>query len=214
MRILKFSILICYILINCAGCASAQVKEGTNDNPQNAFIGEVYDSFKDFKKQSPSRQENLTIEVKKDSIAYRFINLKNSKKEKKAFAVKIDNDLYVRIIPMRKTLKGKDRSQAWYGGNYYLKNKINGKYIVFEDYFYSPLGVMLPPITSEITKELKAVLYDTEKKRFDIIRNEEEFRNFLNENHPEKLTMLKNDQEKEMALIITIRKIIKELNQE
>ena len=49
--------------------------------------------------------------------------------------------------------------------------------------------------------------------RYELKSTKKEFESFLNENHPEKLSILKSDQEKEIALIITIRKIIKELNQ-
>lgn len=155
----------------------------------------MYESFADFKNYTPST-EKVEFEIKRsrDTVWYKFYNAKTGKRLKKEFAYSDGNDLYVSLKEIIKRFRVDDIGQAKDGGNYCLKAKRVGKrYIYFESYFTSADAMLWGGVIGgAAARRLKGIVYDINKETFDLLKNADDFENFIKENHPEFLPEVEN----------------------
>ena len=78
-------------------------------------------------------------------------------------------------------------------------------------------SVIFGGIAGSVSRSLKVVVYDLKTLKFDLFKNAKDFKQFVKKNHPEKLELIKSQENKDGRIKSTenidlIRKIITELN--
>lgn len=146
----------------------------------------VYETYEDFRAKTPSSNPNLSAPSSEDNLAYRFTNLDDKgKKLKKAFAISDGKDVYIHIVNLIKKFNSEDRGQAYDGGIYYLKAENRGGYMFVRDYFVSNGAAMWGGlIATAAARRQKGVIYEEEKESFNLFKNIEDFKKFMELNHP------------------------------
>lgn len=169
-------------LLSLATCA---LGFSQNFNPAQYPAG-VYETYEDFRTKTPSANPNLSAAITDDQIAFRFNNLDDKgKKFKKAFAVSDGKDVYIHVVNLIKKFNSEDKGQGYDGGIYYLKAENKGGYLFVRDYFTSNSAVMWGGlIAAAAARRTKGVIYDEEKESFNLFKNIEEFKTFMEVNHP------------------------------
>ena len=183
----------------------------------------IYKTFSDFKANTPSDTiTKFRIRTGKDTLSHRFYRLDNDKRLKKEFAFCNDSGLYVSLKQMIKLFPKEDKKQLKDDGNYHVKAiQIGKRYIYFEDYFTSRGAVLWGGlIAGSAARRLKPIIFDSNKKVFNLFKNAEDFEKFIREEHQKYLKQLEikesNDGKKKRKKNIEnralIRKIIFEIN--
>lgn len=169
-------------LLSLATCA---LGFSQNFNPAQYPAG-VYETYEDFRTKTPSANPNLSAAITDDQIAFRFNNLDDKdKKFKKAFAVSDGKDVYIHVVNLIKKFNSEDKGQGYDGGIYYLKAENKGGYLFVRDYFTSNSAAMWGGlIAAAAARRTKGVIYDEEKESFNLFKNIEEFKTFMEVNHP------------------------------
>ena len=146
----------------------------------------VYETYEDFRAKTPTSTPNLSNAMTDDQIAYRFNNLDDKgKKLKKVFAVSDGTGLYIHVVNLIKKFNSEDKGQGYDGGIYYLKAENKGGYLFVRDYFTSNSAAMWGGlIAAAAARRTKGVIYDEEKESFNLFKNMEEFKTFMEVNHP------------------------------
>lgn len=156
-----------------------------NFNPAQYPKG-VYETYEDFRTKTPTSSPSLSAAMTDDQIAFRFNNLDDKgKKLKKAFAVSDGQHLYIHVVNLIKKFNSEDKGQGYDGGIYYLKAENKGGYLFVRDYFTSNSAAMWGGIiAAAAARRTKGVIYDEEKESFNLFKNIEEFKTFMEVNHP------------------------------
>lgn len=156
-----------------------------NFNPAQYPKG-VYETYEDFRTKTSSASPNLSAAITDDQIAFRFNNLDDKgKKLKKAFAVSDGQNVYIHVVNLIKKFNSEDKGQGYDGGIYYLKAENKGGYLFIRDYFTSNSAAMWGGlIAAAAARRTKGVIYDEEKESFNLFKNIEEFKTFMEVNHP------------------------------
>lgn len=156
-----------------------------NFNPAQYPKG-VYETYEDFRTKTPNASPNLSAAMTDDQIAFRFNNLDDKgKKLKKAFAVSDGQNVYIHVVNLIKKFNSEDKGQGYDGGIYYLKAENKGGYLFVRDYFTSNSAAMWGGIiAAAAARRTKGVIYDEEKESFNLFKNIEEFKTFMQVNHP------------------------------
>jgi hypothetical protein len=146
----------------------------------------VYETYEDFRMKTPSINPNLSNPISEDQVAFRFNNLDDKgKKLKKAFAISDGKNLYVQVVNIIKKFNSEDKSQGYEGGIYYLKAENKGGYLFVKDYFTSNSAAMWGGlIAAASARRLKGVVYEEAKESFNLFKNMDDFKNFMEINHP------------------------------
>ena len=180
----------------------------------------IYVSYEDFSKRKPSdttTKFTLKPSANQDNVV-RVYKAETTKRLKRNFAISDGQNLYVRIKQVRKKFPSNDRNQMKDDGNYCIKvEQLGPSYIYFEDYFASSSSVIFGGIAGSVSRSLKVVVYDLKTLKFDLFKNAKDFKQFVKKNHPEKLELIKSQENKDGRIKSTenidlIRKIITELN--
>lgn len=146
----------------------------------------VYETYEDFRAKTPSSTPRLSLAMTDDNIAYRFLNLDDKEKKlKKPFAVSDGKDLYIHVVNLMKKFNSEDKGQSYDGGIYYLKAENKGGYLFVRDFFVSNSAAMWGGlIATAAARRTKGVIYEEDKESFNLFKNLEEFKTFMQVNHP------------------------------
>jgi len=178
----------------------------------------VYETFEDFRSKTPSKQINLSEAYTTDQLAYRFNNMdEKGKKFKKAFAVSDGKNLYIHVVNLLKKFNSEDKGQTYDGGIYYLKAENHGGYLFLRDYFVSSSAAMWGGlIATAAARRQKAVIYEEEKESFNMFKNFEEFKTYMEVNYPKQLLDIekKNEDGSKKEEIDMIIKNLDKVNQQ
>lgn len=159
-------------------------------NAQNFNVGDypkgVYETFEDFRAKTPSVQKNLSEPYTDDQVAYRFNDMDSKgKRFKKAFAISDGKNLYIQVLNLILKFGSEDKGQGYDGGIYYLKAENKGGYLYVKDYFTSNSAAMWGGlIATAAARRTKAVIYEENKESFNLFKNLEEFKTFMQVNYP------------------------------
>lgn len=147
----------------------------------------VYETYEDFRAKTPSSTPRLSLAMTDDNIAYRFLNLDDKEKKlKKPFAVSDGKDLYIHVVNLMKKFNSEDKGQSYDGGIYYLKAENKGGYLFVRDFFVSNSAAMWGGlIATAAARRTKGVIYEEDKESFNLFKNLEEFKTFMQVNHPQ-----------------------------
>ena len=172
--------LITLLLISFTNFFNAQ-NFNVSDYPKGVYL-----TFEEFRSKTPSTQKNLSAPYTEDQIAFRFNDMDNKgKKFKKAFAISDGKDLYIHIYELSKAFSAEDKGQSWDGGIYYLKAENKGGYLYVKDYFTSNSAAMWGGlIASAAARRTKGVIYEENKESFNLFKNLDEFKTFMQVNYP------------------------------
>lgn len=193
-----------FLAFSTIGLANSQNFKAT-DYPKG-----VYETFEDFRSKTPSLQVKLSEAYSDDGIAYRFNNFDDrGKRFKKAFAISDGKNLYIQVVNLIKKFSSEDKGQSYDGGIYFLKAENHGGYLMLKDYFISNSASMWGGlIATAAARRPKAVIYEEEKENFNLFKNLEEFKTFMQVNYPnitgefEKIEISKGEKEQEVDIII------------
>lgn len=194
--------LLSIVLLSFTNFFNAQ-NFNVNDYPKGVYL-----TFDEFRSKTPSVQKNLSEPYTEDHVAFRFNDLDNKgKKFKKAFAISDGKDLYIHIVDLLKAFSAEDKGQAWDGGIYFLKAENKGGYLYVKDYFTSNSAAMWGGlIASAAARRTKGVIYEENKESFNLFKNLDEFKTFMEVNYPSIVLDLEKKDEKgdkiEESLII------------
>lgn len=146
----------------------------------------VYETYEDFRAKTPSATPNLSDAYSDDQLAWRFNDLGDKgKKFKKAFAISDGKNLYIHVVNLMKKFNSEDRGQSYDGGIYYLKAENQGGYLFVRDYFVSNGAAMWGGlIATAAARRAKGVIYEEEKESFNLFKNVEDFKKFMEVNYP------------------------------
>lgn len=147
----------------------------------------VYETYEDFRIKTPSVNPNLSAPISTDQVAFRFDDLDNKgKKLKKAFAISDGKDLYIQVVNVVKKFNSEDKGQGYDGGVYYLKAENKGGYLFMKDYFTSNSAAMWGGlIAAASARRLKGVIFEEEKESFNLFKNLDDFKTFMEVNYPD-----------------------------
>lgn len=147
----------------------------------------VYETYEDFRAKKPSSNPNLSEAYSDDKIAYRFNNLDDKgKRLKKVFAISDGKELYIQVVNLIKKFNSEDKGQAYDGGIYFLKAENKGGYLFVRDYFVSNSAAMWGGlIATAAARRTKGVIYEEEKESFNLFKNLDEFKTFMEVNYPQ-----------------------------
>ena len=146
----------------------------------------VYETFEDFLSKTPSKKMNLSQAYTTDQVAYRFNDMDDkAKKFKKAFAISDGKDLYIHVVNLLKKFNSEDKGQSYDGGIYYLKAENQGGYLFVRDYFVSNSAAMWGGlIATAAARRQKAVIFEEDKESFNMFKNMDEFKTYMEVNYP------------------------------
>lgn len=146
----------------------------------------IYETYEDFRIKTPSSTPNLSEASTTDQLAYRFTNFDDkNKKVKKAFAVSDGKNLYIHVVNLIKKFNSEDKGQSYDGGIYYLKAENKGGYLFLRDYFVSNSAAMWGGmIATAAARRAKGVIYEEEKESFNLFKNMDDFKKFMEVNYP------------------------------
>ncbi|OWK73188.1 hypothetical protein CBW16_10565 [Flavobacteriaceae bacterium JJC] len=172
-------------IITLLSLAAFAVGFSQNFTP-NQYPKGVYETYEDFRTKTPTSNPSLSAAMTEDQIAYRFNNLDDKgKKLKKAFAISDGENVYLHVVNLIKKFNSEDKGQGYDGGIYYLKAENKGGYLFVRDYFTSNSAAMWGGIiAAAAARRTKGVIYEEEKESFNLFRNMEEFKTFMQVNHP------------------------------
>lgn len=172
-------------IITLLSLAAFAVGFSQNFTP-NQYPKGVYETYEDFRTKTPTSTPSLSAAMTEDQIAYRFNNLDDKgKKLKKAFAISDGENVYLHVVNLIKKFNSEDKGQGYDGGIYYLKAENKGGYLFVRDYFTSNSAAMWGGIiAAAAARRTKGVIYEEEKESFNLFRNMEEFKTFMQVNHP------------------------------
>ncbi len=181
----------------------------------------IYATYEDFAARKPSdtsTQFILKPSAHQDNVVRVFKN-DHKKRLKRNFAVSDGQNLYVRIKQVSKKFTSRDRGQLKDDGNYCIKvEQLGPNYLYFEDYFTPSAAAFFGGIIAgSASRRLKGVVFDLKSLQFDLFRNAKDFKQFVKQNHPEKLPLIEaqekiDGRKKSQENIDLIREIIYELN--
>lgn len=151
-----------------------------------AYPKGVYETYEDFRAKTPSSTPNLSDAYTDDQLAYRFNNLDDKgKKFKKAFAVSDGKNLYIHVVNLMRKFNSEDKGQSYDGGIYFLKAENKGGYLFLRDYFVSNGAAMWGGlIATAAARRQKGVIYEEEKESFNLFKNLDDFKKFMEVNYP------------------------------
>lgn len=186
----KLSLII--ILLAFANSFSAQNFK-SSDYPKGVYL-----TFEEFRSKTPSTQMNLSEPYSEDQIAFRFNDMDNKgKRFKKAFAISDGKNLYIQVVNLMKSFNSEDKGQSYDGGIYFLKAENKGGYLLVKDYFISNSAAMWGGlIASAAARRTKAVIYEENRESFNLFKNLDEFKTFMQVNYPKILLDLNKKDEK------------------
>ncbi|MBU8882424.1 hypothetical protein KSK37_04920 [Kaistella sp. DKR-2] len=172
-------------IITLLSLAAFAVGFSQNFTP-NQYPKGVYETYEDFRTKTPTSNPSLSAAMTEDQIAYRFNNLDDKgKKLKKAFAISDGENVYLHVVNLIKKFNSEDKGQGYDGGIYYLKAENKGGYLFVRDYFTSNSAAIWGGIiAAAAARRTKGVIYEEEKESFNLFRNMEEFKTFMQVNHP------------------------------
>lgn len=147
----------------------------------------VYETYEDFRAKTPTSSPRLSLPMTDDNVAYRFLNLDDKEKKlKKPFAVSDGKDLYLQVVHLMKKFNSEDKGQSYDGGIYFLKAENKGGYLFVKDYFVSNSAAMWGGlIATAAARRTKGVIYEEEKESFNLFKNLDEFKTFMEVNYPQ-----------------------------
>jgi hypothetical protein len=171
--------LITLLLISFSNFFNAQ-NFNVSDYPKGVYL-----TFEEFRSKTPSTQKIYLHHTQKIKLRLDLMIWIIKEKFKKAFAISDGKDLYIHIYELSKAFSAEDKGQSWDGGIYYLKAENKGGYLYVKDYFTSNSAAMWGGlIASAAARRTKGVIYEENKESFNLFKNLDEFKTFMQVNYP------------------------------
>lgn len=187
------------ITLNLVGQVEVPVIEDViveNTYPEGIY--RTYRSFLAKKPNSTKRVEARNVFKPKQRITDPLIDncyfnyTRPDKRVKDVFAISYNGSLYLHVKSLKKMMEGKDKRQNIDYKDSFLRVVDQGRYLYAEGYFSKGGGIGFAigggPVsigTGGPREELKGLVFDFDRQIFELFRDCPDFRNWLDEYHPE-----------------------------
>ena len=176
------------------------IEESYIENTYPEGVYRTYRSFLNKKPNSSKKVEARDLFKPKQRINDPYIDncyfnyTRTNKRVKDAFAISYNGSLYIHVKSLQALMEGKDKKQKIDNKDSFIRVVDQGRYLYAEGYFRKRggigigVGIGVGPISAGSggpQEQLKGFVFDFDRQIFELFRDCPDFRDWLDEYHPE-----------------------------